>query len=89
MKRMCGEVEGLLKKDGEKEKLDMLVLSAGILTMQGRTPTADGLDVKMALHCKFSLSLTFHGFRYCICLNALRSNPFHPIRTILIFSLTL
>ncbi len=30
--------------------LDMLVLSQGIATMQGRTETAEGLDVKMALH---------------------------------------
>ena len=30
--------------------LDMLVLSQGIATMQGRTETSEGLDVKMALH---------------------------------------
>lgn len=31
-------------------RLDVLVLSQGIATIQGRTPTDEGLDVKMSLH---------------------------------------
>jgi NAD(P)-dependent dehydrogenase (short-subunit alcohol dehydrogenase family) len=31
-------------------QLDYLVLSAGIATFQGFTPTTEGLDVKLALH---------------------------------------
>ncbi|KAK0642951.1 hypothetical protein B0T16DRAFT_414988 [Cercophora newfieldiana] len=37
-----------LKSSGSK--LDFLVMSQGILTMQGRTETPEGIDVKMALH---------------------------------------
>jgi NAD(P)-dependent dehydrogenase (short-subunit alcohol dehydrogenase family) len=33
-----------------QDKLDVLVLTQGIATMQGRTETSEGLDQKMALH---------------------------------------
>jgi hypothetical protein len=52
VKRFCKEYAGNLTKNCGKESapLDVLVLTQGILTMQGRTPTEEGLDVKMALH---------------------------------------
>ena len=34
----------------QHDSLDVLVLTQGIATMQGRTPTTEGIDVKMALH---------------------------------------
>lgn len=37
-------------KSAGEPKLDLLVLTQGILTMAGRTETAEGLDNKMALH---------------------------------------
>jgi hypothetical protein len=37
-----------LKSSGSK--LDLLILSQGILTMQGRTETPEGIDQKMSLH---------------------------------------
>ena len=38
----------------EKGKLDVLVLTQGIATLQGRTETSEGTDVKMTLHyCGF------------------------------------
>jgi len=38
------------KLQSQLPKLNFLVLSPGILTMQGRTETSEGLDNKMALH---------------------------------------
>lgn len=35
---------------GDDAKLDVLVLTQGIATMQGRTETAEGLDQKLAIH---------------------------------------
>ncbi|KAH8918463.1 NAD(P)-binding protein [Atractiella rhizophila] len=35
---------------GRLEKINFLVLSPGLLTMQGYTPTKDGLDYKLQLH---------------------------------------
>lgn len=33
-----------------QDKLDILVLTQGIATTQGRTETEEGIDMKMALH---------------------------------------
>ncbi|KAH8176517.1 short chain dehydrogenase domain-containing protein [Sarocladium implicatum] len=37
-------------KASQTEKLDYLVMSQGIFTMNGRTETKEGIDLKMALH---------------------------------------
>jgi hypothetical protein len=52
VKRFCKEYSADVSKTTGKESapLDVLVLSPGILTTQGRSPTEEGLDVKMALH---------------------------------------
>ncbi|KAH8681929.1 hypothetical protein BX600DRAFT_505560 [Xylariales sp. PMI_506] len=39
-----------LKSAQDQPKLDLLVLSQGILSMAGRTETSEGIDRKMALH---------------------------------------
>jgi hypothetical protein len=41
-------VKDYLRSSGNH--LDLLVLSLGIATIQGFTPTAEGVDVKLALH---------------------------------------
>ncbi len=50
VKRFCNEYTAEASFGKDKGYLDVLVLTQGILTMQGRTPTTEGLDVKMALH---------------------------------------
>jgi NAD(P)-dependent dehydrogenase (short-subunit alcohol dehydrogenase family) len=42
--RAAGEVRA------QAEKVNYLVMSPGIMTLQGRTETAEGIDEKMALH---------------------------------------
>jgi NAD(P)-dependent dehydrogenase (short-subunit alcohol dehydrogenase family) len=37
-------------KSAQEPKLDLLVLTQGVLTLAGRTETAEGIDRKMALH---------------------------------------
>lgn len=38
------------KSTQKQEKLDLLVMSQGIMTMSGRTETAEGIDQRMAIH---------------------------------------
>jgi len=48
---LMSEVRKFSKKYMEEHKsLNYLVVSTGIMTMQGRTETKEGIDVKMALH---------------------------------------
>lgn len=44
---LMSEIRNVTKKI---DKLDMLILTQGILTMAGRTPTAENIDNKLALH---------------------------------------
>ncbi|CAM1511843.1 Fc.00g093560.m01.CDS01 [Cosmosporella sp. VM-42] len=37
-------------KSAQKQKLDLLIMTQGIMTMAGRTETTEGIDRKMALH---------------------------------------
>lgn len=46
--RFCADLEDGLKK--ENRTLDILVLTQGIATMQGRTETSEGIDQKLQLH---------------------------------------
>ena len=69
-----------LKSSGSK--LDLLVMSQGILTMQGRTETSEGIDVKMALHyygkqllIRELLPVLSDGGRVLIVLDGSSGNP--------------
>lgn len=50
----AAEVKKLIAEEAEEEgaklKLNYLVLSQGILTLNGFDPTAEGIDRKLALH---------------------------------------
>ncbi|KAF2427759.1 short-chain dehydrogenase/reductase [Tothia fuscella] len=49
---VCKEIRG------KESKVNLLVLSAGIMTMSGRDETDEGLDKKVSLHCYSRLRFT-------------------------------
>lgn len=45
-----GNMRAQAESSDQKNKLDLLVMTQGIMTMAGRTETSEGIDRKMALH---------------------------------------
>jgi NAD(P)-dependent dehydrogenase (short-subunit alcohol dehydrogenase family) len=50
MRQIKQYTDAFKSAQGQEQKLDLLIMTQGILTTAGRTETAEGIDRKMALH---------------------------------------